>query len=240
MARMIINGSSSQGNSYILDCGEESLLLELGVNFKSILKSMDYERGMEKVKACIVTHQHQDHAKYIPEALERGLPVYSCGEVASKYDGVKVIPTGVKTKIGGFKVQPMNVPHSCECYAYLIEHPSFGRLLFATDCTSFRYKIKNLNHVFIEANYSEDIILDNIVNNRNRRSHYENHMEIGDTISALQNNYGVSLQTVCLIHLSDGNADEKRFRDMVSEELCMDNVFVARKGEIIELNTSEF
>ncbi|MGN1155436.1 MAG: hypothetical protein ACI4TK_04605 [Agathobacter sp.] len=172
--------------------------------------------------------------------MKFGLPVYSCREVASKYDGVSVIPTGVKTKIAGFKVQPMNVPHSCECYAYLIEHPSIGRLLFATDCTSFRYKIKNLNHIFIEANYGEDIILDNMVNNHNGMSHYENHMEIGDTISALQNNYGISLQTVCLIHLSDSNADEKKFKEMVSEELCMDNIYVARQGEIIELNTSEF
>lgn len=56
MARMIVNGSSSQGNSYVLDCGEESLILELGIDMKNIVKSINYKEGLKKVRGCITTH----------------------------------------------------------------------------------------------------------------------------------------------------------------------------------------
>lgn len=53
---MLILGSSSQGNSYVLDCGEESLILELGIDLKNIVKSINYKEGLKKVRGCITTH----------------------------------------------------------------------------------------------------------------------------------------------------------------------------------------
>ncbi|MGN0929862.1 MAG: hypothetical protein ACI4N3_04440 [Alphaproteobacteria bacterium] len=183
---------------------------------------------------------HGDHSKYIPSALKMGLPVYSCQEVADKYKGVQPLYLGKKLGIGGFTIQPMSVIHSCECYSYLIEHPLFGRLLFATDCNSFNYYIKNLNHIFIEANYSDDIILNNICEGSKSLSSYENHLEIEKCIKAIKMNYSSELQTVCLLHLSDYNSDETLFKQKVIDEIGFDNVYVARKGLEIELQVSEF
>ena len=86
--------------------------------------------------------------------------------------------------LGGFKVQPMEVPHSCQCYAYLIQHEEVGKLLFITDCVRFNYKIKGINHVLIESNWCEEILINNLCNDVETRSHHEHHMELSDTIKA--------------------------------------------------------
>lgn len=49
--------SGSIGNSYILSVGGEKLLIELGVNFKSILKSLNFD--LSGVRACLVSHAHR-------------------------------------------------------------------------------------------------------------------------------------------------------------------------------------
>lgn len=240
MERMLINGSSSLGNSYVLECGDEILLIELGVDFKNILKSIDYENGLKKVRGCLVTHKHKDHAKFIPQALEYGIPIYSCQEVTEMYEGVKLAPLQKKTKMGGFNIYPIIVPHSCECYAYLIEHPLIGRLLFATDCSNFTHRVKYLNHIFIECNHSKDVIVENLCNDVEMRSMPENHLELGDCIDALKENYSAELQTVCLIHLSDINSNARIFRKTISDELGFYNVIIADKGMEIPLEISEF
>lgn len=183
---------------------------------------------------------HGDHSRSIKDALFHGLPVYSCQEVANKYKQVTPLELGKKVKIGGFKVQPISVPHSCECYAFLIEHEAMGRLLFCTDCNKFEYRIKNLNHILIESNWDEDVLIDNMCNEVEIRSRFEHHMELNDTISALKNNYGVNLQTICLVHLSSGNADPNKFKQRVKEELGFNNVWVCESGLEVELSKEEF
>lgn len=151
-----------------------------------------------------------------------------------------VLNLGEKIKIGGFSVQPISVPHSCECYSFLIENEAIGRLLFCTDCKKFNYKINSLNNIFIEANWSQDVLIENLCNDIETRSHHEHHMELSDTIKALKNNYSPDLMTVGLLHLSNGNSDEKMFRQRVIDELGFDNVLVMDKGVTIPLQLSEF
>lgn len=238
MSKLITIGSGSSGNSYILECGNEKLLIELGVDFKQVLRALNYD--LTNVCACLVSHQHLDHAKYIPNAKKHGLPVYSCQEVVDKYNDALVLELCKKTKIGGFTVQPIEVPHSCQCYAFLIEHEAMGRLLFCTDCERFGCRIKNLNHICIEANWDEDVLIDNMCDDIEIRSRFEHHMELNNTILSLKTNYGVDLQTVCLVHLSSGNADPKKFKKRVVEELGFDNVYMAESGLEVELSKEEF
>ncbi len=54
--RLIVINSGSKGNGYILECVHESLIIEVGVNVKSILKSLNFEEGIGKVRGCLVSH----------------------------------------------------------------------------------------------------------------------------------------------------------------------------------------
>ena len=139
-----------------------------------------------------------------------------------------------------FRSQPLSVPHSCECYAYIIQHEEFGKLVFATDCSAFKYKIKSVNHWLLEANYSEQILITKMCDNEISRSLYWNHLELEDCINALKVNFSADTQSITLIHLSDTNSDEKEFVKRVKRELGFDNVVVADRGMEIEIQKSEF
>lgn len=158
----------------------------------------------------------------------------------SIHSEVEVLKKGVKTRIRNFIVQPIPVEHSVECYSFLIEHKEMGRLVFCTDCSSFPYRIKNVNHLLIESNYSDDIAIDNMCNGFDNRSLSANHLEINDTIDALKRNYSPSLQTICLLHLSSGNSNADEFKQRVKDELGFSNVYVADKGLTINLDKDEF
>lgn len=238
MATLRCLGSSSEGNCYIIECSNEILILELGVSFKDILKALNYD--VSKVVGACVTHKHVDHAKYLKTAFKYAINVYSCKDVQSIDERVKVLEMGLKTQIGGFKVQPLNVPHSVECYSFIIQHEEFGKLLFATDCSSFKYRIKNLNHILIESNWSEEILIDNMCNDADMRSRHEQHLEINDTIDAIKENYSSCLQNVLLLHLSNGNSNEVDFVKKVKNEIGLPNVFCAKENLVVSLYESEF
>lgn len=54
--RLICVGSSSKGNCYILECDNDSLIIELGIMWKIILKKLNFGEGFKKVRGCLVSH----------------------------------------------------------------------------------------------------------------------------------------------------------------------------------------
>lgn len=238
MATLKILGSSSSANCYILECDNEILLIELGIKFDEVLKAIDYD--LSKVKCCLVTHSHNDHARYIQNAFFYGLSVYSNEDLQTIHSQVKVLQKRIKTQIGGFVVQRIELSHNVKCIGFLIEHKSCGRILFATDTNSIPYRFKNIQHYIIEANSDFDLMIDDACNNVFSRSASNNHMDINDTIDFLKENFDASCQSITLIHLSQQNADGESFKKRVRDELGFDNVNIAKKGLIIELNKEEF
>lgn len=180
-----------------------------------------------------------DHSKSIPNALKNYIPVYSCKEVVEKFNGVKLLKPKTKYKIGSFTVMPLPVEHNVENYAYLIEHEEIGKLVFCTDAISFNYKINDVNHLLIEANYSDELIIDHLCENQDIRSNNQYHMEISDTIKCINNNYNCYLNNIVIIHLSDGQSDEELFKNMIFEETGIRPV-VAEKGLTININKELF
>lgn len=152
---------------------------------------------------------------------------------------MKVLKTGCKYRVGTFSVQPIKVTHSVENYAYVIDNDNIGRVLFITDCVRFPYKVKGVNHLLLEANYSDDIVIDHLCDNQEIRSQNEYHMEINDTLECIRNNFSPSLNTICLLHLSDGQSDEEAFKKQVCDEFGI-MPCVADKGLTIELNKEDF
>ena len=232
----VIGSGSQQGNTYILEAGNEHLLLDLGCKWSDIMQGLNYD-----ISNCfaLVTHLHGDHAKYIPQALKSQIPVYSNQEVADKFQDVKVLKPKVQYKIGGFVVMALPVQHNCDNYSYLITHEEFGSLVLCTDAISFPCKIKGLNHLMIESNYSEDLMIDNLCRNQEIRSHNEFHMEINQTIEAIKRNMNPELRTLMLVHLSDGQSDEKLFQKMVFDEVGIRPI-IADENVIVELNSEDF
>lgn len=240
MALLKVVGSGSSGNSYIVECDNEILLIELGMPWRDILKSLNYD--IKNVTAAIVSHQHLDHANKdtIRKAIQYGIPVYSCLEVAETYKGVKELKKGKKVDIGGFKIQPIPLYHNAMNYGFIIENKEFGKAIFCTDTNKIPYLFKEVNHLWIEANYSDDIMVNNLCDNVYSQSASENHMEINDTIDFLKNNYNSKIQSVVLLHLSNGNSNAYEFVKKTKDGLGFNEIYVAEKNLIVPLCKEEF
>lgn len=171
--------------------------------------------------------------------MKSQIPVFSNQDVAEKFQGGKVLQPKKKYKIGNFTVMPLEVEHNTHCFAYIIEHEEIGKIVYATDLTHFPYKIKGVNHLLIESNYSEDVIIDHLCDNEVIRSMSENHMGINETLKAIRNNISSNLNNIIICHLSDGQSDEPMFKRMVLDAFGI-MPYVAEKGLEVTINKTEF
>ncbi len=155
--RLIIIDSSSSGNAYALqsDSGE-ILLIEAGVPIKEVKRAIGYKT--RDVVGCIVSHVHTDHAKYIPDYMRAGIDVSSNDEVAEKFLGVDVVSEDITFRFGEFYVTPFLVDHDVKDFGYLIYHPEYGSLFFATDCYNLHHIVKGCRTYLMECNYEDSLL----------------------------------------------------------------------------------
>lgn len=234
-------GSSSQGNCYILENKDEALIIEAGVRFIEVKKALDFD--IRKVSGCLITHQHNDHAKYIKAMVESGFPTLALEEVwiAKGVTGSRAysIERGKGYKFGRFKVLPFDACHDVPCVGYLIDHPETGRIMFLTDSCMCEYSFPGLSQIMIECNYSDAKLVEAINAGRTLPSQRErlmtSHMELNTCKGFLCANDLTNVANIVLLHLSDNNSDEKHFVSEI-ERLTGKVVYAAHTGLEIELD----
>jgi phosphoribosyl 1,2-cyclic phosphodiesterase len=211
-----ILGSSSRGNCYLFDSRSETLIVEAGIKLMEVKKAIGF--NLSKVVGCLVSHRHNDHAGNVQEYVNAGITVLALQDVLTA-KGIErngnAIEFGKGYKAGGFKILPFEVKHDVPCAAFMVEHPESGKILFITDTYACKYRFTGLSHILIEANYADDILTDNIINGRvpqvMRQRLITSHMEIETTKQILVTSDLKNVRNIVLIHLSDGNSDERRF-----------------------------
>lgn len=237
-----ILGSNSSGNCYVLETSTEALILEAGVRMASVKKALRWH--MNKVVGAVITHEHNDHAGHIAEMTASGVTVLALKEVFASHGlcgkpFTKVIEGGRGYKLGNFTIIAVPVKHDVPCLGYIISHPDMGKLLFITDTVTFDFIVQGLNTVMIEANYADDIVERNIASGdmpeAMRPRLINSHMEIDETKAILADNDLSEVGSIILIHLSDGNADERRFIREVQEQTGK-AVYAARAGMTIDIS----
>lgn len=239
--------SGSKGNCYLLQSKDETLIIECGINYKGILKGLNF--SLSNVVGCLVTHEHKDHSKALQELLRSGIDVYtSVGtaraivkecEVIETHHRLNFVKSEEQFKTGNFTVVPFGAQHdAAEPLGFLIQHKDIGKLLFITDSYYCQYKFKGLNHILIECNYAGDILSDNIVQGlipislRNRL--LKSHFSLNNVKEFLKFNDLSQVRDITLIHLSDGNSNAQQFKDEI-EKLTGKPVYVAEKGLELDL-----
>lgn len=236
-ATLHILSSGSAANGYIIRADNDVLILEAGIPFKECSKALGYD--ISKVQAVICSHQHSDHTKYISQYKTHGLRVYCTPEYAPTADCYYMM-LGLRYVFGKFKITPVEVPHGdCQCYSYVIDHPAFGRLLFATDLERFPYNLQGVNTLMVECNYSDDIRVDAMLNGTELRAQSRNHMEIGETIATINRLKSPELSSVILLHLSDNLSDAEGFKKRIWAE-CGVHAEVAEKNKTFNLQKEDF
>lgn len=251
-----ILGSSSKGNCYIFDNGDEALVIECGIPFNRVRMAMDFKTN--RIKGVVISHEHGDHSAAVGKFLERFIPVYTSRGTAKALnidtnELVHQVADHEMVSIGKFRIMPFRVEHdAAEPFGFLIHHPETGTVMFATDTRDLRYnpfnpdniiRFPGLNNIMIECNFRHDILEKNIaagrlpkaMANRTKKSHCS-FAECRATLLA-QDLSGVN--NIVLIHLSDSNANAREFQADIEAETGK-TVTIAESGITINFNKSPF
>lgn len=244
--KLKVIGTGSRGNAYLLENEQEALLIECGVSIMDIKKAVGFE--VAKISGCIVTHEHNDHAKSIADVLKMGVPVYATkGTFEGKgidhfyWARANAISQRDEFHVGNFKVISFPINHDVnEPCGFLIYHPDCGVTLFLTDTYYSNFTFRGLNNIIVEANYDSEIIDSKLGDKKFLRDRiYKSHMSIETCLQFLQANDLSLVNNIVLVHLSDSNSHELNFAKHV-QELTGKTVSVASNGMEIPFKITPF
>lgn len=249
MTLTVIN-SNSKGNAYILQSSTgEALLVECGVRFDLIKQAINF--NIRSISGCVITHEHKDHCIGVHDAIRAGVNVWATEGTLTAMQvkeshRTRSIKVGEPFRVGTFKLIAFEAKHDCaEPVGYLIWHQESGTTLFITDSyyTEYSFPGVQLNNILIEANYCQTILDSKLQSGATvkmlRDRVIESHMSLATCKKTLASNDLTHVKNIVLIHLSDGNSDEKRFQREV-QELTGKQVHIASPGLKISFNKDPF
>lgn len=216
--------SGSKGNCYHITDGNTPLLIECGIPFRDIQKQLNFQTS--SIAGCLVSHEHKDHCKAASDVLKGGIDCYMSKGTAEalKLDHHRINHIEVKKqiKLGTWSILPFDVEHDGEDpLGFLLANEAGDKLLFATDTYYIKYKFKGLTHIMIECNYSLDILNENIaaggIPKMMKKRLLRSHFSLENVKEFLKANDLSYVREIHLMHLSDTNSDEERFKREVQE-----------------------
>ena len=213
--------SGSTGNLYTISDGSATVMLDCGLPIGKIQKLLKFRLP----DAALVTHEHMDHAKAVKDLQRLGVEIYMTRGTAAALNAL-----GHRTNIvengGAYHITDQitasvfRTEHDvAEPCGFLIEDGE-DRVLYATDTYFLHYRFPGLTKIMIEANYSYEILADNVKNGSlhpaQQKRLIHSHFGIENVLDFLKANDLSKLKEIWLIHLSKGNANPTEFKRMVA------------------------
>ena len=215
--------SSSKGNCYIVDDGRTKILIECGIAYKEIQKALNF--GISSIEGVLVSHPHKDHCRSVKDLIKAGVDVYlseaAITELGASGHRVNEISPKKQFQLGTFTVLPFELNHDVFNLGYLLANQAGDKLLYVTDTCYVKYRFQGLTHILIEANYSLDILKRNVeagaVPKELKSRILKSHFSLENVKRFLQANDLSKVQEIWLLHLSEQNSCEKRFKEEVQK-----------------------
>lgn len=116
--RVWVLGSGSRGNAILLESGDTRVLVDAGFHVRELeVRLTAVGVAPQSVRACVVTHEHGDHARGACAAAARwGWELHASEGTAGACAGmaaadVRTFEPGATFAIGGLSVRTVPVPH---------------------------------------------------------------------------------------------------------------------------------
>lgn len=220
--------SGSSGNSFLVDNGEELLLIDVGISYAKIKEKLD-ELGynVEKVKYILITHQHGDHIKSLNSfSMQK---VYSSSKIPGLINKINKFEEVI---LGKYKIISYPLSHDVDCCGYRIESGEES-LVYLTDTGYVNYKIKkyliNATYYVFESNHDIKMLMDS---NRpsilkTRILSDDGHLSNEDASEIICESIGEETKEIYLAHIS---------RDCNSKELAYNSLIKTLKNNNFDTN----
>lgn len=218
MIRIHALGSSSAGNSFVLDDGITKILLDAGLHTHDIkTKLFELDIRQKDISGILVTHDHQDH-------LQGVSAVASCNKYMTKgtlegarnnflkgMTNIEIIEVGKAFKINTFTIKAFKTKHDTrEPVGYLIKNASGEKIVYMTDTGIANMLVPNADAYIIESNhYSKEALFASAANPEKTRMSMElaeriskTHLSQEQTLEYLQKCIGDKTKAIILMHIS--------------------------------------
>lgn len=141
-------------NCTVVEYGKNMILIDMGLSFPNeempgidiVIPDITYlEKNVDKIKALVITHGHEDHIGAIPYYIrDLNIPIYgtelSIGLIASKLKehkindvSLNIIKPREKINIACFEIEPIQVSHSIQGAVALAIDTPVGKILHTGD-----------------------------------------------------------------------------------------------------------
>lgn len=213
--------SGSSGNAVRVSDGKTVLLLECGLSARTLMRRGDVR--LSEISACLVTHEHSDHALAAHDLLRYGIPLWCSAGTAGALGitgaaGVHdVLQHNEALQVGSFMVVPVSVCHdAAEPLGFFLASLEDGeRLVFLTDTREAPYVFPAAHHILVECNHlGIESMAD--TNACHARRVLENHMSLDECLTFLRRQDLSLVQEIRLIHISREHGDPDAMRRAVA------------------------
>ncbi len=216
--KVIASGSS--GNATLISDGDTALLLDAGIPIK------DLERGsgftLSRVTACLVTHEHQDHSKACKDLAKRGIDVYASEGTLQALNAeghrYKAVTAMKDFKVGSFTILGFGVKHdAAEPLGYLIySTKTLEKAVYFVDTAYVKERFSGIHYFIVECNHGDQELRDSvdsgIITPELAVRITKNHFSLERLLKFLKANDLSKAKEIHLVHLSDNNSNEARFK----------------------------
>jgi phosphoribosyl 1,2-cyclic phosphodiesterase len=184
--------------------------------------------GSQRLRLALylTSTSYADHSKAVKDIMRAGIDCYMSRGTAEALGlsghRINVIKAKQQFRIGTWTILPFETQHdAAEPLGFLLANQDGEKLLYATDTYFIRYRFRGLTHIAVECNYSLDILRTNVakgsvepaLKNRILKSHFS----LENVKKFLQANDLSKVQEIWLLHLSEQNSCEKRFKEEVQK-----------------------
>ena len=138
-------GSGSSGNCYLLGRGNEYVMIECGLPYRTIVSKMaDHNITIDNIKALVVSHSHNDHALAVSDFESLGIPVFMPARVPNFGESSKPLKLTEWLQVRAFPVE-----HDVDCYGFIFATAERETVLFVTDTKYFESKYFNYSYTYL-------------------------------------------------------------------------------------------
>ncbi|MCL2847636.1 MAG: MBL fold metallo-hydrolase [Firmicutes bacterium] len=156
--------SSSRGNCIFVGSNKTRLLIDAGVNFNTVKRSLKVLGQDEQPLNVLITHTHSDHIsnlKSIQKYTEANVYSYGGSRLNKKMDILYNEFSLESFSIGDILVTPFNLSHDTPCVGFTLESGD-SKISFLTDLGEANDDLVNNLYesdlVFLEANHDINML----------------------------------------------------------------------------------
>ena len=245
--------SGSKGNSSFLRCGDTNILIDVGINYKTLeMKLSEINISPKDIDIILITHSHSDHIKGLSTLIKRTdklVYIHSdlVDDLLSTIDKNHIEIIDEVFHINDITINLIPLSHDVVGYGFVIEHKDKS-IVYITDTgyinKKYYDKLTNRNIYLIEANHDVEMLMNGPY------PYYLKQRVVGD-YGHLSNEacgrflkkcIGENTEYILLAHISENNNTKEEAFSSVAHKL--NGIFPSEKiiitdqyesGEVIEV-----